>query len=337
MRQTHTQVLLAVILVLLSSMVCADEQQDTPREANARKILGKINGLNKTIDQLRQELAENQGKAKEYARLKQQLEQTSRTATQYQLELNRINRQLRKAASDKTKVEIEKETVQNKLMLAQAEISELNGKEKFSNAYNILEKFTRNSDRDWRVYMEPFVSEVDRASAKVDFNWSIPMARIKIGGVEKLQVSIMSARTGFIYLVYASRDSNQFALLYPNDGKDIYLQNTNTPLIIPRRWPAEGNDGKPEQDTIAVIISEHPIPELFKYTQGGFVPATTKLVKQFEQAITPCKSLGGGEDTCRASGEKSLGVGENTNTNTNVTTYSRRFGVARVLLSEYLN
>lgn len=201
-----------------------------------------------------------------------------------------------------------------------------------ANASNTLEALAQNSDPTWRVQVEPYVGQQWREEGRLPFKWANTQ-RIKIGSTDRLQVSVQSQRAGYLYLVYASRDSNQFALLYPTEKEDFnsYLQ-AKTPLTIEKRWPAEGNNGKPEQDTILAIVSEQPMPELHKHLKGGAKPATSELSQLLASASSKCKSFGDGEDRCaRGGSKKALGDGESKGSDRT----SGRYGAARVIVNEY--
>lgn len=200
-----------------------------------------------------------------------------------------------------------------------------------ANASNTLEALAQNSDPTWTVRIEPFVGAQRREEVNQPFKWS-GAQRIKIGGPDRIQVTVQSDRPGYLYLVYASRDSNQFVLLFPFDKKNFYMQSTDTPITIPRRWPAEGNNGKPEQDTILAIVSEQVMPELHQYLQGGAKPASSEITERLAQAATsPCKAFGSGESTCSRVPRKALGSGEDTGGYMP----AGRYGAARVIVDEY--
>ncbi|TXH86982.1 MAG: DUF4384 domain-containing protein [Rhodoferax sp.] len=200
-----------------------------------------------------------------------------------------------------------------------------------SSAASTLEALAGNSDPSWQVRAEPYVGQVRREDVSKPFQWA-NKARIRIGSNERLQLSVLTPRDGYLYLVYASRDSNQFALLYPTDRQDSFVRANQTPLTIHRRWPAQGNNGAPEQDTILAIVSEQPWPDLHEYLQGASQPATEWLSQRLAQSSsTPCASFGSDSGQCRRSPGKSLGAGESTEP----PVQGRRYGVAKVLVDEY--
>lgn len=200
-----------------------------------------------------------------------------------------------------------------------------------SSAANTLEALAANSDPGWQVRMEPYVGKIRREDVNAPYQWA-NSTRIRIGSSERLQVTVNSQRDGFLYLVYASRESNQFALLFPADRQDYFLRANQSPVTINRRWPAEGNSGTPEQDTVLAIVSEQPWPELHQYLQGNSQPATQWLSQRLAQASnSQCTSSGGAAEPCRRSPGKALGAGESTEAQAS----GRRYGVARVLVDEY--
>jgi hypothetical protein len=198
-------------------------------------------------------------------------------------------------------------------------------------ASNTLEALAQNSDPTWQVQAEPYVGQQWRENGRLPYNWSNTQ-RIKIGSPDRLQITVQSQRAGYVYLVYASRDSNQFALLYPGESQNFTAHiQANNPLTIPSRWPAEGNNGKPEQDTILAIVSEQPMPELHQYLQGGAKAATADLSQKLASATSACKSLGATEERCTRGAKKSLGSGETKGGDG----ANARYGAARVIVDEY--
>lgn len=205
-------------------------------------------------------------------------------------------------------------------------------------ASRTLEALAALSDPGWRVQLEPHVGPVRREDLAHPFR-PADTQRIRIGSADRLQLSVLSSHPGYLYLVYASRDSNQFALLYPVDQRDVYLP-AQVPLVIPRRWPAEGHDGRPEQDTLLAIVSEQPLPELHRHLRGGAQPASAGLSQRLAQvAVQPCAGPG---PCTGAPGLKRLGAGEATDTAAPAGDPARtgaaplaRYGAARVVVDEY--
>lgn len=205
------------------------------------------------------------------------------------------------------------------------------GGKTIANASNTLEALAQNSDPTWLVQLEPYVGQQWREEGRPPFHWTNTQ-RLKIGSPDRLQISVQSQRAGYLYLVYASRDSNQFALLYPGEKEKFTAQiQANNPFTIPSRWPAEGNNGRPEQDTILAIVSDQPMPELHQYLQAGAKAATADLSQKLASATSACKFLGATEERCVRGAKKSLGSGEAKGADG----ANGRYGAARVIVDEY--
>jgi hypothetical protein len=201
----------------------------------------------------------------------------------------------------------------------------------FSNASKTLEALALNSDPTWQVQIEPYVSPQWREEGRLPFNWANTQ-RLKIGNSDRLQISVQSQKAGYLYLVYASKDSNQFALLYPGEREKFVAPiQANKPLTIPSRWPAVGNNGRPEQNTILALVSEQPMPELHQHLQGNAKPATVELSQKLTKAAPVCKFLGAPEERCARSPRKMLGSGETKEFDSAIGLY----GAARVIVEEY--
>lgn len=200
-----------------------------------------------------------------------------------------------------------------------------------ANASNTLEALAQNSDPTWQVQIEPYVGQQWREEGRLPFNWG-NVQKLKIGSADRLQITVQSQRAGYLYLVYASRDSNQFALLYPGEKEKFTATiQANNPFTIPSRWPAEGNNGRPEQDTILAIVSDQLMPELHQYLQGGAKAATADLSQKLASATSACKFLGATEERCARGAKKSLGGGEAKGGDG----ATGRYGAARVIVDEY--
>lgn len=204
-----------------------------------------------------------------------------------------------------------------------------------ANASQTLEALAQNSDSSWRVSLQSSVAETWKGS--VDSTFRPGAQRMRIGSANRLQVAVQSDRAGYLYLVYASHDSNQFALLFPTEKENFLVQvSAGQPYLIPRRWPARGNGGRPERDTILAIVAEQPIPQLQKFLKGGAEPATPAISQGLASATSACKSLGVGEDQCirapspKLPGTKQLGDGEE-----HRGTAAVRYGAARFIFEEY--
>jgi hypothetical protein len=200
-----------------------------------------------------------------------------------------------------------------------------------ANASNTLEALAQNSDPTWLVQIEPYVGTQWRNEGRLPFNWATSQ-RIKIGTADRLQVTVQSQRAGYVYLVYASRDSNEFALLYPGEKENFSAPiQANIPFTIPSRWPATGNGGRPEQDTILAIVSDTPMPALQQYLRGGVKAANSDLSQKLANMGPACKSLGGTEERCARGTKKQLGNTEERGSEAG----AGRYGAARVLVDEY--
>lgn len=213
------------------------------------------------------------------------------------------------------------------------EQSSRDSREQPSSAMSTLEALARNGDPSWVILAEPHVGPIRREDVSPPFQWTTHN-QIRIGSTDRLQLSVQSSRAGFLYVVYASRDSNRFSLLFPSNGQDTRLDEPGKPQIIPRRWPALGNAGAPERDALLVIVSDQPFPELHRHIHEATGPATAHVSQQLASATVgkPCKFLGAGEDSgCKAaSPRKWLGGGEDTTR----PTAERRYGAALVLVDE---
>lgn len=202
-----------------------------------------------------------------------------------------------------------------------------------SSAMSTLEALARNGDPSWVTLVEPHVGPVRREDLQQPFRWATHN-EIRIGSADRLQLSVQSNRAGYLYLVHASRESNRFSLLFPANGQDVQLAEPGKPLIIPRRWPAVGHNGAPEQDALLVIVSEQPMPDLHRHLHDTAGPATAQIAQQLAAVSTgkPCKLLGAGESTACPAGvpRKRLGDGEDTRG----VPAPPRYGAALVLLDE---
>jgi hypothetical protein len=202
-----------------------------------------------------------------------------------------------------------------------------------SDAVATLTAIASQSDPSWKVRIEPYVGERRRDQVSQAYQWS-DRQRIRIGSKEHIELTAQSDRSGYLYLLYASRDSNCYELLYPKSvaAQDNWI-SANTPYRVPERWPALGNEGKPDQDTILAIVSDQPMPALMdQFKHGGQCNANASVAMNVAAAVTlPCKSLGPGESTCKAGPpRKLLGRGESTAAGD-----EKRYGAAGVVLDEY--
>lgn len=201
-----------------------------------------------------------------------------------------------------------------------------------ASASNTLEALVQLSDPSWRVLMEPYVGARLREAGRPPFQWATTQ-RMQIGSRDRLQVTVLSPLPGHLYLVYASRDSNKFELMYPTERETFTLVlQPNVPYTIPLQWPAAGNNGLAEQDTLLAIVSEQPMPELHQFLQGGGQVATAELSSKLAAASSrPCKAATAGTPGCAAAAvDKAFGPAE-----ARVAPMARRFGAARVLVDEF--
>jgi hypothetical protein len=202
-----------------------------------------------------------------------------------------------------------------------------------TNAISSLETFVQLSDPTWNLQLEPYASTQWRTSDPAPFNWENTTLRIRIGNEDRFQITVQTTKSGYLYLVNASRDRNDISLKYPiktdlQAGEVPYLQ-ANIPFTVPRRWAAAGNKGKPEQSILLAIVAEKRIPDLEAFLTGGTKTHNSITGRQIAQAELPCNPSAENGCNCTQSPRKMLDDGEGPGV------VRVRYGVARVLLDEY--
>lgn len=97
---------------------------------------------------------------------------------------------------------------------------------------------------------------------------SLPRQQVRIG-IDRLEMAVTSAKSGYVYLLMVGTDHSEFTLLFPNEVDKNNRITPGKPLDLPRKGWKLSAVGPPGTNHLVAIVSAFPR----QFTDAGLVKA----------------------------------------------------------------